>query len=183
MTEDGNSSLALANSPFEPKNWERVQGGEDDDSKNSTGDNTNDSELSKEAFSKSTSATDVPVGLASGGTTQNISGNDTNEDAIDNKRKTFALSDSATTNSDAADVQSEKDANMRTTKKLVVEWGTKVLNERGSSGNTTDIMDILSDPDKKKWPSEPERVEGESPNQPVNMSMIRKGAVTSEVTA
>ena len=72
---------------------------------------------------------------------------------------------------------------MRTTKKLVVEWGTKVLNERGSSGNTTDIMDILSDPDKKKWPSEPERVEGESPNQPVNMSMIRKGAVTSEVTA
>ena len=174
MTEDDNSSLALPNSPFEPKNWERVQGGDDDDSKNSTGDNTNDSELSEEAFSKSTSVTDVPVGLASGGTTQNISGNDTSEDAIDNKRKTLALSESATTDSDSTDKQSGKDANKRTTKKkkLVVEWGTKVLNERGSSGNTTDIMDILSDPDKKKWPSEPERVEGESPNQPVNMSMV-----------
>ena len=172
MTEDDNSSLALENSSFEPKNWERVQGGDDEDSKNSTGDNTNDSELSEEAFSKSTSVTDTPVGLASGGTTLNIGGNDTNEDAIENKRKTLALSDSTTTDSDATDEKSGKDAKKRATKKLVVEWGTKVLNERGSSGNTTDIMDILSDPDKKKWPSEPERVEGESPNQPVNMSMI-----------
>ena len=36
-----------------------------------------------------------------------------------------------------------------------------VLNARGSAGNTTDIMDILSDPERKKWPAEQERVEEE----------------------
>ena len=36
-----------------------------------------------------------------------------------------------------------------------------VLNTRGSAGNTTDIMDILSDPERKKWPAEQERVEQE----------------------
>ena len=169
MTEDDNSSLA--NSPFEPKNWERVQGGDDDDSKDSTGDNTKDSEPSEDAFSKSTSVTDDPVGLASGGTTLNISGHNTIEDLLETKKKTLVLSDSTTTNSDATDEPSGKDVNKSTTKELVVDYGTKVLNERGSSGNTTDIMDILSDPDKKKWPSEPERVEGESPNQPVSMRL------------
>ena len=163
MTEDDNSSLA--NSPFEPKNWERVQGG-DDDSKNSTG----DSELSEEAFSKSTSVTDVPVGLASGITTLNVGGV---KNVLEKKRETLEVSDSATTGTETStDKQSGKDAKKSTTKKVDAEHGTKILNERGSSGNnTTDIMDILSDPDKKKWPSEAERVEGESQNQPVSMRL------------
>ena len=160
MTGDDNSSLA--SSPFEPKNWERVQGGDDDDddSKNSTG----DSKLSEEAFSKSTSVTDVPVGLASGITTLNLGGV---KNVVENKRATLDVSYSATTGTETStDSQSGKDANKSTSKKL--ENRSKKLNERGSSGNTTDIMDILSDPDMKKWPSEPERVEGESPNQPVS---------------
>ena len=124
MTGDDNSSLA--NSPFEPKNWERVQGGDDDDdSKKSTG----DSKLSEEAFSKSTSVTDVPVGLASGITTLNLGGV---KNVVENKRETLDDSDvsyTATTGTETStDKQSGKDANKSTTKKL--ENGSKKLNER-----------------------------------------------------
>ena len=58
------------------------------------------------------------------------------------------------------------------TKMTIPEDGTHILNTRGSSGNTTDVMDILSDPDRKKWPSEAERVEGESPQEPVERANI-----------
>ena len=108
MTGDDNSSLA--SSPFEPKNWERVQGGDDDDSKNSTG----DSKLSEEAFSKSTSVTDAPDGLASGITTLNLGGV---KNVVENERATLDVSYSATTGTETStDSQSGKDANKSTTK-------------------------------------------------------------------
>ena len=177
MTEDDNdnSSWIFTNSSFEKKNWDKVRGANDD---------------SEDPSVEITSVTVVPNGLTTGASkalnisssesttvkSQNIGGNDTTDNAVealnlngyvtvDNDAETAGkvlnISGNATTDEMTTDGESEQDATKSP------EGDSHVLNTRGSAaGNTTDVMDILSDPERKKWPTE-ERVEGESPQEPV----------------
>ena len=196
MTEDDNSSWIYANSSFEGKNWNKVQGA-DDDAKSSTGVVSADSGGPIAEGTSVTSLTDAPRGVTGVPKALNISSDENmnsttvtgliiGDSAIEVARKALNVSDSATIESVAetagkvpnisgnattdnmtTDGVSEEDAT-KSTEMVILEYDTPhVLNTRGSAGNTTDIMDILSDPDRKKWPTESQRVEGESPQEPV----------------
>ena len=203
MTEDDNSSWIFANSSFEGKHWNKVRVA-DDDAKSSTGVVSTDSEGPIAEGTSVTSPTDAPRGVTGAPKALNISsdenmnsttvnGDDATDSAVEVAEKALNVSDSATiesvaetagkvlniggnatTDSRTTNGVSEEDVT-KSTEMAILEYDTPhMLNTRGSAGNTTDIMDILSDPDRKKWPTESERVEGESPQEPVRRKAIDK---------
>ena len=178
MTEDDNSSWIFANSSFERKNWKKVQ------SENGDAVDLDSTDLKHPSPEGSSVKSGNETIASTTAKALNMVPNDTSEKAIESARKALNVSDSETLESDAVtpgkvlnisgnastnemttDGESAADVT-KSTKMMMIEYGTHVLNTRGSAGNTTDVMDILSDPDRKKWPAE-ERVEGESLVEPV----------------